>query len=101
MHNLVDYFVPVQDPIFGINSANLAPSLSVDNWQSKAVSFEQKRSTHYVYLCQATSASERKNYYCVNTYDVERKVTLSQRLFLSIGEALSFANVSSKDVFNE
>jgi hypothetical protein len=94
MHNLIDYFVPVQDPIFGINSSNITKSLSVDNWQSKAVSFELPKSTHYVYLCQATSASERKNYYCVNTYDIDRKVTLSQRLFSSISEALCFANLS-------
>ncbi|MEH6578664.1 MAG: hypothetical protein V7731_16500 [Amphritea sp.] len=92
MNNIVDYFVPVHDPILGIKAANVAQSLDIHNWQSKAVTVERARSRHYVYLSQATSARERKRYYCVNTYDIDKRATLSQTLFPSICEALAFAN---------
>lgn len=92
MNSIIDYFVPAHDPLLGIKTTNLVACLDAENWQSKALSKGPGHSRYYIYLCQATCARERKRYYCVNTYSIECAVTVSQRLFLTLSEALAFAN---------
>jgi len=84
-----DYFVPRQDPILGIKPANMVETLTLDNWQSKAITRKQGNANHYVYLSLATRCRDRKRFYCVNTYDLDNQVTLSQVLFPSPEEALA------------
>lgn len=92
MNKIVDYFVPTQDPILGIKSTNLVEKLDIDNWHSKAITQQRGNSRHYIYLSRATSVRERKRYYCLNTYDIDRGTFLSKQLFLTPDEALAFAN---------
>lgn len=84
-----DYFVPRQDPILGIKSVNVVENLTLDNWQSKAITRKQGDSRHYVYLSLATRCRDRRRFYCVNTYDLDNQVTLSKVLFPSPEEALA------------
>jgi hypothetical protein len=90
MHDSVDYFIHVQDPILGIKSANLADKLDHHNWQRKAITRRHDNGSHYIYLCRATTG--RKRYYCVNTYDLAQGKTLRRQLFECRDEALQVAN---------
>lgn len=97
MNNIVDYFVPQQDPILGIRSSNVVERLNMDNWHSKAITQKTAGSVHYIYLSYAKKISGRKRYYCVHTYDVDKCKALSKTLFQSVAQALAFVNDETKD----
>ncbi|GGK56050.1 hypothetical protein [Amphritea balenae] len=95
MNEIIDYFVPAQDPILGINPANVVTTLDADNWQSKALTFQISWSQLYVYLSKATNTRRRKHYYCVSVYDIGKQESQSRRLFLTLNEALEYANAGA------
>ncbi|WP_432474517.1 hypothetical protein [Amphritea sp. HPY] len=98
MNEIVDYFVPSHDPILGIKPVNVVTVLNTENWQSRAVTFQLAWSQLYVYLSRATNTRLRKRYYCVNVYDTGKCETHSKRLFLTLAEALDFANAGASEL---
>lgn len=98
MNEIVDYFVPAHDPILGIKPVNVVTSLDTDNWKSRAVTFQIAWSQLYVYLSRATNTRLRKRYYCVNVYDIGKRDIRSKRLFLTLSEALDFANAGATEL---
>jgi hypothetical protein len=95
MNEIVDYFVPAHDPILGIKPVNVVTALDTENWQTRAITFQIAWSQLYVYLSRATNARLRKRYYCVNVYDIGKHEIRSKRLFLTLEEALGFANAGA------
>jgi len=64
-----------QDPIFGINHANIVPVLTPDNWRTKAI----VRDGFYIWVARGTVTEKPKKEvwrFCVLTHDGDRKTRI-------------------------
>ena len=88
-------FAPEHDPIYGIDHANIAPELTVENWKRKAII----RGGNYVWVLKGTHKDEQSKEitsYYVRVYASTPTHHL-QKDFPTIDQALAYANALAEE----
>ena len=88
-------FAPEHDPIYGIDHANIAPELTVENWESKAII----RGGNYVWVLKGTYKDEQGKEitgYYVRVYASTPTLHL-EKDFPEIETALAYANALAEN----
>jgi hypothetical protein len=87
---MVNYlgWVGPQDPEHnGIRWSNIAPKLTPDNWEEKAV----LRDSLYLWITEGSTSSIKKLFW-VHIYADDGEVSIDRRHFLTLEEAINWAN---------
>lgn len=90
MNHSTEYFVPNHDPILGIRDTNIAPSITLDNWQRKAIVIPHENDDIYVYVVTGEIAKLNRKVYCATGFSLKTNKPLWSHPFLSPEEAVSW-----------